>query len=85
MQDLCEIWFRGPLADTVRTALLSELMADSGFFDVKTIAGLLDRHASGRSDHSVPIWSLLMFQRFLQDVHTGTDSEKIQPMALQRA
>lgn len=71
-------WFRGPLARPVREALMGEEMSSSGYFDSAALSKLLDGHQSGRYDHSVPIWSLLMFQRFLEKVHdTSTDSAAV--------
>ncbi|MCP5152368.1 MAG: amidotransferase 1, exosortase A system-associated [Chromatiales bacterium] len=61
-------WFRGPLRDRVREALLGERMADSGVFDMQTIRRLVDRHASGVGDHSAALWSLLMFEAHLRQV-----------------
>ncbi len=57
-------WFRGPLRDRIRDVLLDERMLDSGFFDRNVILRLLDEHQSGGSDHSVVLWSLLMFESF---------------------
>ncbi len=59
-------WFRGPLKQRVREALLSEVMADSGLFDQHYIKTLLDEHQSGLREHSAVLWSLLMFESFLR-------------------
>lgn len=58
-------WFRGPLKDRVRDALSSEVMADSGIFDMDTLARLVSEHQSGRRDHSAALWTLMMFERFV--------------------
>lgn len=57
-------WFRGPLKQKLRDALLSEQMHDSGLFNMKTIATWLDEHQSGRKEYSAPLWTLLMFASF---------------------
>jgi asparagine synthase (glutamine-hydrolysing) len=62
-------WFRGPLRDRVRTALTSAVLEDTGLFDSQFIATLLDQHHSGRRDHSAVLWSLVMFESFLREVH----------------
>ena len=60
-------WFRGPLRDRVRAALLSPLLADTGIFNMAFLREMVENHQSGRSDYSVPIWSLLMFEAFLRN------------------
>ncbi|HED39461.1 MAG TPA: amidotransferase 1, exosortase A system-associated [Chromatiales bacterium] len=57
-------WFRGPLRNRVRDVLLNERMSDSGFFNHNVILRLLDEHQSGGRDHSVVLWTLLMFESF---------------------
>lgn len=59
-------WFRGPLRERVRAALLGGALADSRFFDLTAIARLLDQHQSGVSDHARTLWLLLMFETFLR-------------------
>ena len=59
-------WFRGPLSQRVRDAVLGDRLADSGFFNVATLRRLVDQHQSGMRDHSAPLWSLLMFEAFLR-------------------
>jgi asparagine synthase (glutamine-hydrolysing) len=61
-------WFRGPLRERVRAAVLGPVMADSGLFDNGSLRQLVDDHQSGRKEHSMPIWSLLMFEAFLRRI-----------------
>jgi asparagine synthase (glutamine-hydrolysing) len=49
----------------IRTRLLGAPMLDSGLFDPKALAGMVDRHASGRHDHSQALWQLLVLEGFL--------------------
>ncbi len=58
-------WFRGPLRERMKDALLGERLLDSGIFDRKFLEHLVEEHAAGRRDYSAPIWSLLMFDSFL--------------------
>lgn len=60
-------WFRGPLRERLRTAVLGPTMADSGIFDMNYVASLVEQHQSGRRDHSAALWSLLMFDGFLRN------------------
>jgi asparagine synthase (glutamine-hydrolysing) len=78
-------WFRGPLRERVRTALRSEALADSGLFDMAYLAGLVERHRSGARDHSAELWSVLMFEGFLRQVHGGQALDLAPPAAPVRA
>ena len=55
-------------ADRVRARLLGGHMQDSGLFDERGIATLIDNHASGRFDNTQPLWLLLAFEGFLADL-----------------
>jgi asparagine synthase (glutamine-hydrolysing) len=59
-------WFRGPLRDHLRNAVLGERMLDSGYFDRQYLTRMVDDHQSGLSDHSAALWCLLMFDGFLR-------------------
>ncbi len=59
-------WFRGPLRQRLRDALLGPVLADSGIFDRRYLEKLVDQHQSGARDHSAALWSLLMFEAFLR-------------------
>ena len=61
-------WFRGPLRERVRTALIGGRMAETGLFNQAAIERLLQQHESGVRDHSTPLWTLLMFDAFLRQV-----------------
>lgn len=58
-------WFRGPLRQRVRGALLGERLADTGFFQQAFLRELVDQHERGLRDYSASIWALLMFDSFL--------------------
>jgi len=60
-------WFRGPLKQRVRDAVLGETLRDTGIFDHKCLKQLVDEHQSGMGEHSAPLWSLLMFESFLRN------------------
>jgi len=63
-------WFRGSLGEAFRKDVSgSRGLADSGFFDGRTIERLIEQHRSGLSDHSRTLWLLWMFQGFLKEVH----------------
>ncbi len=62
-------WFRGPLYATVRDRLAGPALAETGMFDTTCVARLVEEHRSGRFDHATVLWSLLMFESFLRQVH----------------
>jgi asparagine synthase (glutamine-hydrolysing) len=64
-------WFRGPLRERVREALSSQVLADAGVFEMGYLQQLVSQHQSGARDHSATLWSLLMFESFLRQVHVG--------------
>jgi asparagine synthase (glutamine-hydrolysing) len=60
-------WFRGPLKEKLTLAVTSGRMADTGLFDTRYLARMLDEHARGVRDYSAPLWALLMFDAFLRN------------------
>lgn len=60
-------WFRGPLRQRMRSALLEGPMLDTGWFNAAVVRRLVEQHESGRNDHSTPLWTLLMFDAFLRN------------------
>lgn len=64
-------WFRGPLKQRVKDALLGPMMRESGLFNMELVEQLVKQHQSGFRDHSAAIWSLLMFESFQRQIlHT---------------
>jgi asparagine synthase (glutamine-hydrolysing) len=64
-------WFRGPLKQRVRDAVLGERLLGTGWFDRKYLEHLVTAHQSGASDYSAPLWTLLMYEAFLRNVVDG--------------
>ena len=69
-----ERWFRGPLKQRVRDAVLGERLAATGWFNRGYLQHLVDAHQSGARDYSSPLWTLLMFEAFLRNV-VDSDSD----------
>ena len=61
-------WFRGPLKQRVRDAVLGTRLADTGWFNRDYLQHLVDAHQAGTRDYSAPLWTLLMFEAFLRNV-----------------
>ena len=72
-------WFRGPLRERVRSAVLGNRLTDTGWFERGTLVRLVEEHQSGRLDHSGPLWSLLMFEAFLRQVADHPAGSSISP------
>ncbi len=64
-------WFRGPLRQRVRDAVLGERLASTGWFDRSYLQQLVDDHQSGARDYSASLWTMLMFEAFLHTVVDG--------------
>jgi len=59
-------WLRGPLRDKLRAAVLSPQLLDTGIFNERFLREMVDQHIAGTGDHSVALWSVLMFETFLR-------------------
>ena len=65
--------FRGSDSRKIRNLLNSEAMRDSGIFDIASINALLSEHEMGLRNNGQALWTLLMFEGFLNEVHFATD------------
>lgn len=70
-------WFRGPLKQRVREALLGPVLVDSGIFNKRYLETLVNQHQSGLRDYSASIWSLLMFEAFQRKVFEARGSSSV--------
>lgn len=59
-------WLRGPLREKVRQAVLNPMLLDTGIFNETYLQQMIDQHQSGIKDHSMSLWSVLMFDAFLR-------------------
>ena len=69
-------WFRGPLKQRVRDAVLGERLASTGWFNNTYLQHLVEAHQSGARDYSAPLWTLLMFEAFLRQVVDGAQAQQ---------
>ena len=67
-------WFRGPLKQRVRDAVLGERLLGTGWFEPDMLRRLVDQHQAGSHNHSAPLWTLLMFEAFLRNVVDGSET-----------
>jgi len=56
------VWFRGQLRGFCSDVLLSPRTRQRGLFDSRFVARLLDEHVSGRRDHELRLWQLVVFE-----------------------
>jgi asparagine synthase (glutamine-hydrolysing) len=66
-------WFRGPLRQPVRDALLGSALADTGLFRRQALEHMLEAHQSGRRDYSASLWTTMMFESFLRNLAGAGD------------
>jgi asparagine synthase (glutamine-hydrolysing) len=69
-------WFRGPLRERVREALLGPVLQDTGMFKRTYLEHLVEHHQSGVRDYSASIWSVLMFDAFLRRVQGAPNAQR---------
>lgn len=53
-------WMRGELAPLIKNLTESERLLDTGLFCQRNLKQMVEEHLSGRRDHHVPLWSMLM-------------------------
>jgi asparagine synthase (glutamine-hydrolysing) len=71
-------WLSGELKTLPGVLLSPQRIARRGLFDAAAIANLLDRHNSGRRDHSLHIWSLMMLELWFCLYIDGQPAESLQ-------
>jgi len=58
-------YLRGPLLDWAEGLLDPGRLKSEGYFDVKKVRAAWDQHCSGRFNRQYDLWSILMFQSWL--------------------
>lgn len=59
-------WLRGPLRDWVESLIDEERLLQEGYFNVHYIRNLWHAYLSGKRNHQSLLWSILMFQAWLE-------------------
>ena len=59
-------WIRGPLRDWAEALLDPRRLKDEGFFDAALIRARWAEHLAGRHDTTASLWTVLMFQAWLE-------------------
>ncbi len=66
-------WLRGPLRSWAEELLDARRLEREGFFNVPTIRQKWDEHLSGRRNWHTQLWTVLMFQAWLQYQNAPND------------
>jgi len=61
-----DAWLRYELRDWAENLLDSKVIKDQGFLDHKIVRNIWDEHLSGRRNWQAKLWSVLIFQMWLQ-------------------
>jgi asparagine synthase (glutamine-hydrolysing) len=57
-------WFRGNLRELFADTLLSPASLQRGYFRPAFVRELVDEHVTGRRDHTLRLWQLVVFERW---------------------
>jgi asparagine synthase (glutamine-hydrolysing) len=60
-------WFRGNLRELFADTLLSPASLQRGYFQPLFVRQLVDEHVSGKRDHTLRLWQLVVFERWHQE------------------
>ena len=60
-------WLRGPLRDWAESLLGETRLRQEGYFHPEPICNAWAEHLTGRRDHTPKIWTILMFQAWLEN------------------
>ena len=63
-----DAWLRGSLRDWAQTYLAEDRLNTEGFFNARVVRQTWEKHLSGAIDAGGPLWTLLMFQLWLEKV-----------------
>ena len=67
-----DAWFRGELRDYVRDTLLAPSAVSRQYFKATAVQRLIDDHQQGRVNIGHRLWTLVCFERWLQQVRMWT-------------
>ena len=65
-------WFRGGLREMFGDTLLSPRARARGLFEPASVRRLVDDHVTGRRDHTLRLWLLLVLELWQRQYADGT-------------
>jgi asparagine synthase (glutamine-hydrolysing) len=74
------VWFRGNLRELFSDTLLSSASLQRGYFQPPFVRRLVDEHVSGKRDHTLRLWQLVVFERWHQQ-YADRDGKSLPPFA----
>lgn len=66
-----DVWLRGPLRDWAEDLLSPSRITSDGFFNTRAIREAWQQHLSGRRVRHHELWTVLMFQAWLEREHSA--------------
>jgi asparagine synthase (glutamine-hydrolysing) len=58
------VWFRGSLRELFADTLLSPRTLQRGYFQPSFVRSIVDEHLTGKRDHTLRLWQLVVFERW---------------------
>jgi asparagine synthase (glutamine-hydrolysing) len=74
-------WFRGNLRELFSDTLLSSASLQRGYFQPAFVRRLVNEHVSGKRDHTLRLWQLVVFERWHRQYADGEAGKSFHPSA----
>src|SRR5207245_11224445 len=65
-------WFRGDMRELFADTLLSPSSLRRGYFQPVFVRRIVDEHLPGKRDHTLRLWHLVVFEKWLQQNVDGS-------------
>jgi asparagine synthase (glutamine-hydrolysing) len=66
------IWFKASMRDAFGDVLSSPAARQRGYFDYRFVDRILNEHLTGKRDHALRLWQLLVFELWLRQYVDAT-------------